>query len=57
MRAALGRRVAFKTNRVAQSVRNRWLQVGFTSFAYRLAHLFLPRPLVILSVSALFYLA
>jgi hypothetical protein len=36
---------------------SRWLQAGFKSFAYRLAHLALPRPAIIAAVAALFYLA
>ena len=34
-----------------------WPQAGLKSFAYRLAHLALPRPLTIAAVAALFYLA
>jgi hypothetical protein len=34
-----------------------WLQAGLKSSAYRLAHLVLPRPLTIVAVAALFYLA
>ena len=34
-----------------------WQQAGFPSFAYRLAHLALPRPMTIAIVAALFYLA
>lgn len=34
-----------------------WPQAGLKSFAYRLAHLALPRPLMISAVAALFYLA
>ena len=33
-----------------------WQQAGFDSFAYRLAHLALPRPLILTAVAALFYL-
>jgi hypothetical protein len=33
-----------------------WQQAGFDSFAYRLAHLALPRPLTLVAVTALFYL-
>jgi hypothetical protein len=36
---------------------SRWLQAGFKSFAYRLAHLALPRPAMIAAVAAMFYLA
>jgi hypothetical protein len=32
-----------------------WLQAGFSSFAYRLAHLIVPRPIAIIGVGALFY--
>jgi hypothetical protein len=34
-----------------------WPQAGLKSFAYRLAHLALPRALTICAVAALFYLA
>jgi len=32
-----------------------WLQAGFSSFAYRLAHLIVPRPVAIIGVGVLFY--
>jgi hypothetical protein len=35
----------------------RWLQAGFSSFAYRLAHLALPRPMATAAVFLLFYFA
>jgi len=56
MRAA-GRRTELVTGLSARSLSNQWLQAGFISFAYRLAHLTLPRSLTILSISALFYFA
>ena len=34
-----------------------WQQAGFDSFAYRLAHLALPRPLILAAVAVFFYLA
>lgn len=34
----------------------RWSQAGFSSFAYRLAHLSPPRPVSVLGVVLLFYL-
>ena len=34
-----------------------WLQAGFGSFAYRLAHLRLPRATVVGALAALFFLA
>lgn len=33
-----------------------WQQAGFDSFAYRLAHLALPRPLTLAAIVTLFYL-
>ena len=33
-----------------------WQQAGFNSFPYRLAHLALPRPLILTAIAALFYL-
>jgi hypothetical protein len=35
----------------------RWLQAGFSSFAYRSAHLSLPRPLVVCAVALLTYVS
>jgi len=32
-----------------------WLQAGFSSFAYRLAHLIVPHPVAIIGVGVLFY--
>jgi hypothetical protein len=32
-----------------------WLQAGFSSFAYRLAHLYLPRPAAAVGALLLFY--
>lgn len=34
-----------------------WVQAGFKSFAYRLAHLVLPRYLVVSAVAVVFYMA
>lgn len=33
-----------------------WLQAGFFGFAYRLAHLSLPRPLVMAALTVFFYI-
>lgn len=33
-----------------------WLQAGLDSFAYRLAHLRAPRPLLVLGAALLFYI-
>ena len=38
-------------------LRLRWRQAGFLSFAYQLAHLRLPRPTIIGSLSVLFFLS
>ena len=57
MRAAVGRRTEFATESVAQGPSRRWLQAGFTSIAYRLAHLTLPRLPVLLATITVFYLA
>lgn len=35
---------------------SRWSQAGFSSFAYRLAHLSPPRPVSVLGAVLLFYL-
>jgi len=53
MKVALSRELRL----VGQSYPTGWLQAGFSSFAYRLAHLALPRPLSVLGVFVLFYLA
>jgi hypothetical protein len=34
-----------------------WRQAGLSSFAYRLAHLTLPRPMAVAGVFLMFYLA
>ena len=39
----------------AQAFRTKWLQAGFSSFAYRLAHFAPPWPLTAAGVSLLFY--
>jgi hypothetical protein len=36
--------------------RSGWLQAGFSSLAYRLAHLPAPRPVTVLTVGLLFFL-
>ncbi len=56
MRFALGPSIAYYKTEGAKLSVAEWLQAGFKSFAYRLAHLALPRSLVVLSVSAVAYL-
>jgi hypothetical protein len=56
MRFALSPSIAYPKTEDAKLSVAEWLQAGFKSFAYRLAHLALPRALVVLSVSAIAYL-
>lgn len=55
MRAAEASRIEPASVRVAQFMRLGWLQAGFSSFAYRLAHLIVPHPVAIIGVGVLFY--
>jgi len=41
----------------SQSLRSGWMQAGFSSFAYRLAHLRAPRLAVVSVLSVVFLLA
>lgn len=50
MRASFGR-VAFGPDVAPTSIVG-WLQAGFISVAYRLAHLAAPRPVVVFALSA-----
>jgi len=54
MRAAEASRIEPGSVRVAQFMRLGWLQAGFSSFAYRLAHLHAPRAAVIGALSIAF---
>jgi len=54
MRAAEASRIEPASVRVAQFMRLGWLQAGFSSFAYRLAHLLAPRVAVIGALSVMF---
>jgi len=54
MGAIEARSFALRGNGIAQRVR--WLQAGFSSFAYRLAHLTSPRSATICAVALAFYL-
>lgn len=56
MRFALSPSIAYPKTEDAKLSVAEWLQAGFKSFAYRLAHLAFPRTLVVLSVSAIAYL-
>lgn len=55
MGATSARRVAYQSDEAAVSV-DRWLQAGFSSFAYRLAHLAVPRLPLSAALLAIFYL-
>lgn len=56
MRAASDRRFAYQS--VGQGARQNteWLQAGISSFAYRLAHLALPRPALVAGLSVALFL-
>ena len=56
MQFATGQRNSQFTPDERAALSHRWLRVGFFSFAYRLAHLCVSRPVTILGVSAVFYL-
>jgi hypothetical protein len=49
-----GRSIAFDTTPIPPRPSG-WLQAGLNSFAYRLAHLAVPRPLAVLVAAAIFY--
>ena len=55
MRALSARSIAFREAGIAQFFR--WLQAGFSSFAYRLAHLTLSRALIVCVLGSLLYLS
>jgi hypothetical protein len=57
MRASTGYRASYLSTGSETRVNARWLQAGFSSFAYRLAHLALPRSTVVSLLLVLFYLA
>jgi len=55
MRVVPARSLAFEFSGIARFLR--WLQAGFSSFAYRLAHLSLPRSFSVGAVALLLYLS
>ena len=56
MRASSASRIEPLSGRVFESSGLGWLQAGFSSFAYRLAHLHLAWPVAVGSLSLLFFL-
>jgi hypothetical protein len=54
MRAGLASRIEPTFNGAIESSRLGWRQAGFSSFAYRLAHLCAPRSIVVASLSLAF---
>jgi hypothetical protein len=56
MRAASGSRVSVPLAPATGLSRSGWLQAGFCSFAYRLAHLALPRPASVGALALIFLL-
>ncbi|HEV7278157.1 MAG TPA: hypothetical protein VGN80_17915 [Devosiaceae bacterium] len=57
MRDKFDRAVTVPSARAASPSDARWLQAGFSSFAYRLAHPALPRPFIMTLLLATFYFA
>ena len=57
MRAGHGLRIEPSAGRIYEYSGLGWLQAGFGSFAYRLAHLRLPRATLVSALAALFFLA
>lgn len=55
MRGVAGRGYAYQSTGLLPTS-DGWPRAGFSSFAYRLAHLSLPRPFLICGVSLAFYL-
>jgi hypothetical protein len=48
--------IAYRSSELAPELHARWLQAGFSSFAYRLAHLAVPRGASLVALIACFYL-
>lgn len=55
MGAASVRNIAYQSGEAAVSS-DQWLQAGFSSFAYRLAHFWVPRLPLSAALLAIFYL-
>lgn len=56
MRALSDRRVAYLSIPKAARLTAEWQQAGLSSFAYRLAHLVVPRAALVAAVAFAFYL-
>jgi len=56
MRRVLVDRVEYQTVSNSSVLTTRWMQAGVFSFAYRLAHLSVPRFGALISLSVMFYL-
>ncbi|VAW13626.1 hypothetical protein MNBD_ALPHA11-1221 [hydrothermal vent metagenome] len=56
MRKLSAGRVEYQATSFFRILTTRWMQAGVFSFAYRLAHLSVPRPGVLFSLSLMFYL-
>lgn len=55
MRDLVARCNAYQGTSTGFAHTSRWLQAGFKSFAYRLAHLRVPQPLVLTGTAGLFF--
>jgi hypothetical protein len=54
MRAVPASRIEPVSASLSEYLRLGWLQAGFSSFAYRLAHLHAPRSAVVVALSVIF---
>jgi hypothetical protein len=57
MRDVFSRSIAYRSVESFSPAANGWVQAGFSSFAYRLAHLYAPRFFMTFIVGAVFYFA
>jgi hypothetical protein len=57
MREVFSRSIAYRSVESLSPAASGWVQAGFLSIAYRLAHLYAPRFCVIFIVGIIFYFA
>lgn len=56
MQSAFRSRIAYHTGTARHHSKHGWVQAGFNSFAYRLAHLCVSRSVAVIGFSLVFYL-
>lgn len=56
MRPTTSSSIAYSNAGADRGLSFRWLQAGLTGFAYRLAHLTLPKPVAFVGTALLFYM-